>query len=138
MKKSFIIILLCILMFNNAYAGVEEVKIVVPKTGKNFYTTAVIKENFTVFVPLRDIINGIGNVTIQWEPDEGMITAETREHWCQFWIGSNKATVDGDSVYLDYPPFTCYGRTYVPAKFIGEALGKQIEWNYNTRTITIK
>jgi len=120
------------------YAGEEKVKIVVAKTGKTFYTTGITDEKWNVCVPLRDMISAMGDVTIQWEPDEGVITAETADHWCQLWIGENKATVDGESVYLETPPFTYKGRTFVPATFIGEALGKEVKWNYNKRTITIK
>ncbi|MEQ8171532.1 MAG: copper amine oxidase N-terminal domain-containing protein [Candidatus Eremiobacterota bacterium] len=120
------------------YGAEEKIKIVVAKTGKNFYSTGITDEKWNVCVPLRDIISAMGDVTIQWEPDEGVITAETDEHWCQIWIGKNKATVDGESVYLTTPPFKYKGRTFVPATFIGEALGKEIKWNYNNKTLTIK
>jgi hypothetical protein len=120
------------------YAGEEKVKIVISKTGESFYTTGIVENSLNVFVPLRAIISAIDGVNIQWEPDEGMITAETKNHWCQLWIGKNKATIDGDSTYLQTPPFTYNGYTYVPAKFIGEALGKEVIWNYNNKTVTIK
>ena len=139
-KTAFFLTLIVLLLmsFKPVYAEEMEVLIVVPSTGQKFYSYAIMDENWRVSAPLRDIISALGDVDIQWEPDEQRVTAQTKEHWCECWIGENKATVDGDSVYLDTPPFVYYGRTYVPIRFIGESLGKQVEWNYGTRTITLR
>ena len=37
----------------------------------------------------------------------------------------------------DMQPFIYNGRTYVALRYIGEAFGKQVDWNGDTRTITI-
>jgi len=130
--------LLSLILYRPVYAGDIDILIVVPATGQKFYTYGYIDENWVVFAPLRDIASALGEVDVQWEPDEERLTLETKDYWCECWIGENKATVNGDSVYLDSPPFVYYGRTYVPVKFIGEAMGKQVEWNYTTSTLTLR
>jgi hypothetical protein len=134
----FLVILSFFHMVLPVYAGPELVNIVVPATGQTFRVRVIIEPNGRVLAPLRTIIEALGKVDIQWEPEEGMVTATTAEHWCQCWIGKNKATADGESVYLDTPPFTYNGRTYVPLRFIGESLGKQVEWDYMNKAVTIK
>src|SRR5664279_4303812 len=54
----------------------------------------------------------------------------------QMTIGSTKATIDLKQVVLDQPPLIENGRTLVPFRFIGEALGAQIGWNPTNRTVS--
>lgn len=53
-------------------------------------------------------------------------------------IGS-KAAYLGDSIYkLTAAPFIQTGRTYVPIRFISEKLGANVNWNQNTKEVTIQ
>lgn len=54
----------------------------------------------------------------------------------QMVVGSTKAYVNSKEVALDQPPVIENGRTLVPFRFIGEALGATIEWNADTKTVT--
>ncbi|WP_207799677.1 stalk domain-containing protein [Candidatus Cryosericum hinesii] len=54
----------------------------------------------------------------------------------QMTIGSTKATIDLKQVVLDQPPLIENGRTLVPFRFIGEALGAQIGWDPANRTVS--
>jgi putative multiple sugar transport system substrate-binding protein len=47
----------------------------------------------------------------------------------QITVGSTKATINGKEVVLDQPPIIENGRTLVPFRFLGEAIGAQIAWN---------
>ena len=51
-------------------------------------------------------------------------------------IGGNRATVDGVAETLDVPPLTIGGRTLVPLRFLGDAIGAAIKYNDTTRQIT--
>ena len=44
-------------------------------------------------------------------------------------------TVNGNILSFDQPPIIKYGRTLVPLRAIFEALGAEVEWNGETRTI---
>jgi putative multiple sugar transport system substrate-binding protein len=54
----------------------------------------------------------------------------------QMTIGSTKGTIDLKQVVLDQPPIIENGRTLVPFRFIGEALGAQIGWDPANRTVS--
>ena len=51
-------------------------------------------------------------------------------------IGSTIGTINMKQVVLDQAPLIENGRTLVPFRFIGEALGAQIGWNPTNRTAT--
>lgn len=40
--------------------------------------------------------------------------------------------IDGEEVWSDVPPFIDEGRTYVPARFVGEHLGMTVDYNHYT------
>ncbi len=52
-------------------------------------------------------------------------------------IGSKIADVDGKMVELDAGPMIREGRTYVPLRFVTEALGAEVGWDSLTRSATI-
>jgi len=52
----------------------------------------------------------------------------------QLTIGSTKAYVNFKEVTLDQPPIIENGRTLVPFRFIGEALGAFVDWNSADKT----
>lgn len=48
-----------------------------------------------------------------------------------------KIAVDGKEVETDSEPFIYEGRTYVPIRFVSEALGMEVNWNDKTKTVEI-
>ena len=52
-------------------------------------------------------------------------------------IGSTKAIINNKVVNLDAPPEIKDGRTFVPIRFVSEALGATVDWNEKTRTVMI-
>ena len=52
-------------------------------------------------------------------------------------IGNEKATVNGETKELDVPAFTEQGRTFLPIRFVAEALGANVNWDAATKTLTI-
>ena len=57
-----------------------------------------------------------------------------------FTIGSTTYTVNGQTKTLDVAPYTEGGRTYLPIRFVAEALGvsdDNIIWNDATKTVTL-
>ena len=52
-------------------------------------------------------------------------------------IGNEKATVNGETKELDVPVFTEQGRTFLPVRFVAEALGANVNWDAATKTVTI-
>lgn len=54
-----------------------------------------------------------------------------------FTIGSNVMTVNGQYRILDAAPYIKAGRTYVPVRALGDALGATTNWDAATQTVTI-
>ena len=52
-------------------------------------------------------------------------------------IGCEEAAVDGETVELDTPAFVKDGRTFLPIRFISEAMGMNVDWDAATKTVTI-
>lgn len=46
--------------------------------------------------------------------------------------------IDGKILGFDTPPVTKSDRTLVPLRFLSEELGFDVQWDENTRTVTIK
>ncbi len=52
--------------------------------------------------------------------------------------GKYYAYVNGEKKVLDAPPFIYQGRTMVPARFVTEAFGAEVNWNAEAREATFK
>jgi len=51
-------------------------------------------------------------------------------------IGSKAATINAKASTLDVAPYVVAGRTLVPLRFIGDAMGAKIDWEPKTQKIT--
>jgi len=54
----------------------------------------------------------------------------------QIAIGSTKATINSKQVVLDQPPIIENGRTLVPFRFIGDAIGAKIGWDSKKKEVS--
>ncbi len=54
-----------------------------------------------------------------------------------FTIGESHYVMDGQVVNTDAAPFIENGRTYVPVRYLGDALGAYVEWKGETRTVVL-
>ncbi|MFE5321177.1 copper amine oxidase N-terminal domain-containing protein [Paenibacillus sp. NPDC056579] len=52
-------------------------------------------------------------------------------------LDSTTAAIDEQETTLEVAPFTLEGRTMVPIRFIGEALGAKVDWNGQERKVTL-
>lgn len=52
-------------------------------------------------------------------------------------IDNNIAVVNGEYKRIDVPPMIINNRAMVPLRFIGEALGAEVNWIAETRTVII-
>ncbi len=53
-------------------------------------------------------------------------------------IGDNKLFADGEYKETDAPAVIDSGRTLTPARYVAEALGAQVEWDEQTKRVTVK
>lgn len=87
-----------------------------------------------VFVPLRGVFERLGATVVY---SNGTINATGNGRNVSLTLGSNQATVNGQTQTLDEAPFLLGSSTLVPLRFIAQALGASVDWNNNSSTVTI-
>lgn len=81
-----------------------------------------------LLVPLRGVFEHVG-AQVEWYPDSGRVVARHGVTVVVLQLGQRRALVDGRAVLLDVPTVVLGGRTLVPLRFVGEALGASVDWD---------
>ena len=87
-----------------------------------------------VFVPLRGVFEQLGASVVY---QSGVINATGRGHNISLKIGSQQATVDGQQQNVDVAPFIIGASTYVPLRFVSQALGATVNYDGANRVVAI-
>jgi len=87
-----------------------------------------------VFVPLRGVFEQLGATVVY---SNGQINATSGQHTVSLNIGSQQATVDGQPQTIDVAPFIVGASTYVPLRFVSQALGAQVNWDGNNQLVAV-
>lgn len=89
-----------------------------------------------VYVPLRGVLEKMG-AEVKWDAVSRSITAQQGTRVVVLPTGG-QATVNGDPVVLDAPAYISGGRTMIPLRFMAEAFGADVNYDANTRQVSIK
>lgn len=97
-------------------------------------------KNDRTYVPVRYLAYSLGvpeeGVTWDGEAKEvGIVSGETD---ISLTIGSNTMTVNNDPVIMDVAPEIKDGRTMLPARWVAESLGAEVDWNEEQQQAIIK
>ena len=100
----------------------------------------VIKNSRTL-LPIRAVIESLGG-TVDWSPSDKKVTVSLGTNTIELWIGNPQAKVNGITKWIDdsnhkVVPEIINGRTMIPLRFVTENLGATVDWNQDTKTITI-
>ncbi len=87
-----------------------------------------------VFVPLRGVFERLGASVVY---AGGTINAQGNNHAVSLHIGSTQATVDGQPQTLDVAPFIIGASTYVPLRFVSQALGATVNYDAANRLVAL-
>lgn len=87
-----------------------------------------------VFVPLRGVFEQLGATVVY---ANGTINATGRGHNVSLRIGSQHAVVDGQSQTVDVAPFIIGASTFVPLRFVSQALGASVNYDGNNNLVAI-
>jgi len=87
-----------------------------------------------VFVPLRGVFERLGATVVY---QSGTINATGNNTTVSLRIGSNQATVNGQQRTLDTPPFIVGASTYVPLRFVSEALGAGVNYDGTNQIVAL-
>lgn len=79
-------------------------------------------------VPMRGLFESLG-AQVEWVAETQTILATRGDRAIQLRIGSNVAYVDGVARPMDVAPAIQQERTYVPLRFVAEALNASVNWD---------
>lgn len=100
--------------------------------------TAPVIVNGRTFLPIRAVIEAMGG-TVGWDGAAQKVTINNKGIILELIIGSTTAKVNGHTAELEVAPYISdTGRTMLPLRFVTESLGCDVEWEWTTKTVTIK
>jgi hypothetical protein len=87
-------------------------------------------------VPIRAVAEPFG-AKVDWDSASKTITVSFQGHTVKLTVGKNTAIVDNATKTLDVAPEIVNGRTFVPARFVSEALDMTVKWDAKTKTVSV-
>lgn len=120
-----------------------KVKIIIDgQIGK--YTDVPIIVNGRTMLPLREVLVNLGvendDEHIIWDGVKRSVTIKKDSKTIYLEVGNKTASVDGKDITLDVEPmvYAKNNRTYIPARFVAESLGKKVIWDGSTTSVLIR
>lgn len=117
-------------------AGDKTPTVILDGKAMNFEVPPIIEDGRTL-VPLRAIFEAFG-ASVDWEQRTQTVTATKDQTKVVLKIGSRSPTVNGQTWPLDVPAKIVNNRTLAPLRFVGEAFGGKVDWDQQTRTVTMQ
>ncbi|MFZ5814253.1 MAG: copper amine oxidase N-terminal domain-containing protein [Bacillota bacterium] len=119
----------------SARANGEKGAYLVYVNGERLNLTPMARGGRTL-VPFRHLAEFLG-ATVEWEPSTRTVTMTKGDQTVVLTIGESTALVNGQEVQLDVSADIFEGRTFVPLRFIAEALGADVDYDPETGAITV-
>ncbi|MDP5275030.1 copper amine oxidase N-terminal domain-containing protein [Chengkuizengella axinellae] len=120
---------------NEAFAEEKGISVTIDQTLQQFEQSPLMI-NGSVVVPLRGIFTALG-AEVKWDSETKTVYAEKDEDDIRLVIGEQTAQVNGVSVQLSQPGEIIEGATYVPLRFVSEALGSEVNWDGSAKRVEI-
>jgi hypothetical protein len=138
-KKTLIFILLFNLIFSLCVFGEEYVTVTVNGNEIKSDVSAVLVNGRTM-LPLRAVLNSLSvpDEDIKWWDLSESVEVTHKGIHIFMAIGVNECFYNGIKYNLDVPAFVRNGRTLVPVRFFGEALGFSVNWIDSERKVEIR
>lgn len=97
---------------------------------------APISFSGTTLVPLRYIGEKLG-FTVTYTADEKRIDLIKNDTLITIWVGKKIGYINGKEYVLLVAPTVVAGSTYVPLRFVSEAIGCKVTWDATTQTAIV-
>jgi len=130
-----IVVLLAVIV---AFAGVayaQDINVIINGSEKNFSPAPVIKDGSTM-VPMRAFFEALW-CKVDWDNQTRTAIGSRNGTKVELPIGSKEVFVNGQQKSLAVEAQLISNSTFIPLRFVGEALGDLVEWEDSTNTITI-
>lgn len=93
--------------------------------------------NGRTLVPVRGVLEHLG-IKVSWLAQYHQVVAESDNNTVLLWPGRNTAKIDGKDTPLDVPPTIINGTTYVPLRFISEAVGAAVSYDGKANLVDVE
>lgn len=97
---------------------------------------AAFINNGRTLVPFRFLGESLG-ADIAWDSTKNQASLKLVNTEVKVTIGSKTAYVNGRIYTLDVPAQIKGGRTFIPLRFVSEALGAEVEYENDTKQVTV-
>lgn len=97
--------------------------------------SAIFIYNGRTMVPIRFIGENFG-FNVFWNNGEVILKNDNNE--IKLYIGKNEIFVNGNIIKIDSSPLLKDGRTFLPVRYISEALNLIVNWNEQSKEVTIE
>ncbi len=93
-------------------------------------------EGDRTYLPLRFVGEAFG-AEVNWNPENQEIKVSIGETEVVMNIGKTEYSVNGDKKEMDVAPFIKEDRTFIPVRYISEALGKAVYWDASLKLVIV-
>ncbi len=116
----------------------DTIKVFVNGNEVQFTEAAPFIENDRTLVPMRAIFEALG-AAVEWDEETKTVLSydPASEVAITMQIDSQTMFVNGEAVTLDVPAKIVNDRTVVPVRAISEGMHSTVDWDGETKTITI-
>jgi len=135
--RKYILLALVFCLFITGIPSVNAATIPIYIRGKQVVPdTPPILQNNRTFVPIRYIAESFG-AKVNWNEQLQQVTIDSGNTHIVLRIGDTNITRNGNNMQLDVAPFIRNDRTYVPLRFVSEALGHYVDWDATEQAVYI-
>ena len=96
-----------------------------------------IDDNNRTLVPVRFVSEALG-ADVKWNGNLRQVTVTYNNKVIKLVIDQKTITVDNQAQEMDTKAILKESRTFVPLRFVSEAMGADVEWDGANRTVVIK
>lgn len=135
MKKVLCFLMFFIILLGKIPSFAEDIALYLDGKKVMCDPAPIIAEGRTL-IPARALFEDMG-ATVEWLKDLRQVEVLYKDTNIKMTIDSKTAVVNNKAIGLDVPPTIISGRTMIPLRFVGEAIGAEVLWNGDTRRIDI-
>lgn len=137
MKKTTLLLLCLLLLPSVALAkGPSPINIYV--NGRELLTEDVMPaiRHDRTYLPLRAVTEELG-YTVKWDQVKKEVTLTKDKKTVVMTIGKKTYRQNGKDMAMDAAPYLEKDRTFIPARYLGEATGLSVRWMPKERIVTV-
>ncbi|WP_270169041.1 TraB/GumN family protein [Paenibacillus sp. SYP-B4298] len=132
----FVSLFMLMSIFSTAQAAEKSISVMLNGKQLELGQAEPIVEKGTTLAPMQPLLEQLG-ATYSWDEKTKTASASKSELTMEFQLGSQEAQVNGKTLQLALAPKQVKGVTYVPVRFVGEALGYTVSWSQADRAVLL-